>query len=92
MSDNDAESGAEVQSIEDSDFGSDGDSRRIRPSKRQANRGRRRLPPRRRHRPKGYSDDEELETDEEEEEEEMGEAFTFIYVMAFCKSRNLFFR
>ncbi|KAI7793692.1 remodeling and spacing factor 1 [Triplophysa rosa] len=69
VSNNDAESEAEVQSKEDSDFGSDGDNPRIRPSKRQASRGRRRLPPRRRRRPRGYSDDEELETDEEEEEE-----------------------
>lgn len=88
VSNNDAESEAEVQSKEESDFGSDGDNPRIRPSKRQASRGRKRLPPRRRRRPRGYSDDEELETDEEEEEEEIGETFPCIYLMVFCKNRK----
>ncbi|KAK1800768.1 hypothetical protein P4O66_005965 [Electrophorus voltai] len=69
-SDNDAESDAEAQCLDDSDFGSDGcgtveafASRRRAPPRR-----RNRLPHRRR-RPRGYSDDEELEETEEEEEE-----------------------
>lgn len=73
-SDNDVDSEAEAQSLDDSDFGSDGQGpntgnvpSRRRPAKRRNTR------PRRRRRPRGYSDDEELEeTDEEDEEEEMG--------------------
>lgn len=73
VSDNDVDSEAAVQSIDDSDFGSDGPgpitsfSSRRRSTKQWSTR------PLRRRRPRGYSDDEELEeTDEEEEEEEMG--------------------
>ncbi|XP_058268160.1 remodeling and spacing factor 1 isoform X2 [Hemibagrus wyckioides] len=72
-SDNDVDSEGEAQSLDDSDFGSDGQGpntgsvpSRRRPTKRRNTR------PRRRRRPRGYSDDEELEeTDEEDEEEEM---------------------
>ncbi|XP_026995388.2 remodeling and spacing factor 1 isoform X1 [Tachysurus fulvidraco] len=69
-SDNDVESDAEAKSFDDSDFGSDGQGPITGnfPSKRRPNK-RWKTRPRRRHRPRGYSDDEELEETEEEEEE-----------------------
>lgn len=72
VSENDVDSEGEAQSLDDSDFGSDCQrpsanlSSRRRPTKRWNRR------PRRRHRPRGYSDDEELEETDDEEEEEMG--------------------
>ncbi|XP_065116642.1 remodeling and spacing factor 1 isoform X3 [Paramisgurnus dabryanus] len=89
VTDNEAESEADAPSSEDSKFASDCGSPRIKPSCRQSPiRSRKTRPQRNRRRPKGYSDDEELETDEEEEEDEMGEIFTLIYVMAFCRNSN----
>ncbi|XP_037403157.1 remodeling and spacing factor 1 isoform X1 [Pygocentrus nattereri] len=70
-SDNEAESEAEAQSLDDSDFGSDGCGPAKRFSSRRTAVRRRNTRPRRRRRPKGYSDDEELESDEEEEESEI---------------------
>lgn len=86
--DNEVESEADAPSSEDSKFASDCGSPRIKPSNRQSpSRSRKTRPQRNRRKPRGYSDDEELETDEEEEDEEMGEIFTLIYVMAFRKNR-----
>ncbi|KAI4892660.1 hypothetical protein NFI96_022787 [Prochilodus magdalenae] len=70
-SDNDAESEADAQSADDSDFGSDGCGPVKRFSSRRTATRRRNTRPRRQRRSKGYSDDEELESDEEEEESEM---------------------
>ncbi|XP_072514686.1 remodeling and spacing factor 1 isoform X2 [Salminus brasiliensis] len=70
-SDNDAETEAEAQSFDDSDFGSDGRGPSKRTSSKRAATRRRSTRPRRRRRPRGYSDDEELEETDEEEEEEM---------------------
>lgn len=90
-SDNDVES--EAKSFDDSDFGSDGQGpitgnvpSRQRPNKRWKKR------PRRRHRPRGYSDDEELEETEEEEEEIGKNIFECLssYSDYPCKSFHLF--
>ncbi|XP_076842585.1 remodeling and spacing factor 1 isoform X2 [Brachyhypopomus gauderio] len=71
VTDNDAESDADPQSLDDSDFGSDGRGAvGAFSSRRRASPRRRSRPPRRRRRPRGYSDDEELEETEEEEEDD----------------------
>lgn len=84
VSDNDAESDA-VKSNDDSDFGSTGNGPRFRgsawsrkPVKRRWNMRQ----SRQRRRPRGYSDDEELEETEDEEEDEIGTAAFHIFKWA----------
>lgn len=80
-SDNDAESDAEVQSADDSDFGSTGNGPRFRGSawsRRPVKRRWNMRQSRQRRRPRGYSDDEELEETEEEEEDDISTAAVHI--------------
>lgn len=78
VSDNDVDSEAEIQSYDDSDFGSVDASPRygaVRSRRSSVRKGSaRRIALRQSHRRRRYSDEEEEETDEEEEEDEIGKS------------------